>query len=146
MQVKIEKLLKCFNDTYRFDTYLYIGTDFQSMKKQVGKEKFWDMEDFESCIKDVGIDFAGLTYALDSPDGIQTYFIYLKSWDEFEDSVTVLSHEVGHVTHKALIKRGWSDFTNEDVFHSYLYLHDSIFNNLLRQVIKSTKNKKKGKS
>lgn len=141
----MNKLFQYVNDTYGFCTYLYIGNDRNLMRKAVAKEKFWDLQNFDECAEDFAGEYAGCTTTLKSDTGSVTHFVHLPSWTGSEDNIESLSHEMGHVAHRALVHRGWSDFTNEDVFHSYLYLHGSLFRKFLEEVLRAKKQKKSKK-
>lgn len=141
----MNKLFSLYNDTFGFTVFLYIGSDLSILRKAVIKEKFWDLADFDASTDSFSDEYAGCTTSLKASNGSMLYFVHIPQWEGTEDDIESLSHEMGHVTHRALTHRGWTDFVHEDVFHSYLYLHGSLFRKFLEQVLSEKKSKKSKK-
>lgn len=144
----MNKLFSYYNDTYGVFFRLYIGTDTDKMKQAVTKAPIrWGADDFDSFFNNMGQGTAGCTAALRDDSGVFSIFIYIPEVDLSSDrDYIILSHETGHAAHLCLKDRGWEDFENPDVFHSYLYLHDAIYSYFLqevRSVKKPRKNSKK---
>lgn len=148
------KIEPYYNDTYGFNTYVCFGEPSEALKALLMKEPFkWNEERYKDCFGEASC-WAGLTI-MDccTDDNYDNILIWVRNIEPVTANVATLSHECGHVAHEILKRRGWDDFENDTVFHSYLYLHDTIFKAIGEKVFdayyaeqdKSKKNNKKKK-
>lgn len=145
MKSDLNKLYTYINDTYGFPTYLYIGQDIDELKKQVKKTALCTEDVLNECLNEMENGADGVTLTLTTEYGKQIHFIYLPQWSGTAEDYSTLSHELGHVAHQALSHRGWTDLINKDVFHGYLYLHDVLLTNFIKQINATLKKNKKTK-
>lgn len=123
----MNKMFNHFNETYGFPTFLYIGKNIEIMEKEVSKKPLvWEKEDFRRFVDEQlnssSSSFGGVTTTLRTDEGCFVGFVWIPELNGI-NGTEIIAHELGHVAHLALKDRGWSDFSNNDVFHSYLYLH-----------------------
>ena len=133
----MNKMFYYFNETYGFPTFVYIGNDRAVMEKEVSKKPLiWDKHDFHKFLEDMeptSNSTGGVTTTLRTDEGCFVAFVWIPEYEGISGH-EVLTHELGHVAHFVLKDRGWTDFANVDVFHSYLYLHGELYRKILTEI------------
>ena len=121
-------LLKHYDTCYGFTTYLFIG-DKEETRNTFDKES---LNDFVDSIQEKD---SGLTLHI-VVKGVDRYIIWMPEFNWLVENFVTLSHECGHVACMALEHREINDLQNDSAFHSFLYLKDSIYRELLYKLRK----------
>lgn len=136
------------SDTYGFFTYLMVCPKEQFVEEAIKSPIKLNKSDAEEFANTINDGYAGYTIPL-TYDACDAYLIWMPEFVESVDSLVYLAHEVSHVAFKALLHRGWTDFDNETVQHSQMYLKDAIFKDFLikleKEVESPVKKKRKNK-